>query len=121
MAETGRGKTIAAWVLSALLAALFLFAGGQKLLGTGGTVEHFTQWGYPPWFRTIIGLIEVSGGLALLVPRVAFYAAGALGVVMIGAIHTHLTKAAPGIPVPIVCLLALAFIASARRPSAGAV
>lgn len=120
MAETGRGKTIAAWVLSALLAVLFLFTGGQKLLGAGGTVEHFTQWGYPPWFRVLIGLIEVGGGLALLVPGVAFYAAGALGVVMVGAIYTHLTKAAPGIPVPIVCLLVLAFIATVRRPSAAA-
>ena len=120
MAETGRGRMIAAWVLSALLAALFLFAGGQKLLGTGGTVAHFTEWGFPAWFRVLIGLIEVGGGLALLVPRVSFYAAGALGVVMIGAIYTHLTKAAPGVPVPIVCLLVLAFIASARRPNAGA-
>jgi len=119
MAEAGRGKTIAVWVLSALLAALFLFAGGQKLVGAGGTVEHFADWGYPPWFRLLIGLIEVAGGLALLVPSVAFYAAGALGVVMIGAIYTLLTKSAPGIPAPIVCLLALAFIASLRRPSAG--
>jgi putative oxidoreductase len=120
MAETGRGKSIAVWVLSGLLAALFLFAGGQKLLGAGGAVEHFSEWGYPPWFRVVIGLIEIAGGLLLLVPSVAFYAAGALGMVMIGAIYTLLTKGGPDVPVPIVCLLVLAFVASARRPSAGA-
>lgn len=115
MAETGRGKTIAVWVLSALLTLLFLFAGGQKILGAAEPTEHFAQWGYPTWFRVLIGLIEVGGGLALLVPSVAFYAAGALGAVMIGAIYTHLTRAAPGIPVPIVCLLVLVFIALSRR------
>lgn len=121
MAKTGRGKTIAVWVLSALLAVLFLFAGGQKILGAAEPTEHFAQWGYPAWFPMLIGLIEVWGGLALLVPSVAFYAAGALGVVMIGAIYTHLTQAAPGVPIPIVCLLVLAFIAYSRRSHPGAV
>lgn len=117
MAETGRGTNIAVWLLSALLAALYLFAGGQKLFGAGGSAEHFAQWGFSTWFRLLIGVIEVAGGLALLVPSAAFYGAGALGVVMIGAIYTLLTKAAPGVPVPIVCLLILTFIAFSRRPS----
>jgi hypothetical protein len=39
--------------------------------------------------------------------------------VMVGAIYTHLTKAAPGIPVPIVCLLVLTYIALSRRPKDG--
>lgn len=116
MAETSRGTTIAAWVLSVLLGLLFLFAGSQKLLGAAEPAQHFAQWGYASWFRILIGLIEVGGGLTLLVPRVAFYAAGALGVVMVGAIYTLLMNAAPGVPIPIVCLILLAFIAYARRP-----
>ncbi len=117
MAETGRGKTIAVWVLSALLAALFLYAGVPKILGTGEAPEHFAHWGYPAWFCVLIGLVEVAGGVALLVPPIAFYAAGMLGVVMIGAIYTHLIKAAPGVPIPTVCLILLALIAYLRRPS----
>ena len=63
----------------------------------------------------------MSPPVMLLLPSVAFYAAGTLGVVMIGAIYTHLTKAAPGVSVAIVCLIVLAVIASLRRPrSAGA-
>ncbi len=119
MAEAKRGSAIAVWVLSVLLALLFLFAGSQKLLGAAEPTEHFAQWGYPSWFRMLIGLIEVVGGLALLVPSLAFYAAGALGAVMVGAIYTHLTQAAPGIPVPIVCLLVLTYIALSRRPKDG--
>ena len=117
MAETGRGKTIAAWVLSVLLALLFVFAGSQKLMGASEPTQNFAQWGYPAWFRVLIGLIEVAGGIALLVPSLTLYAAGALGAVMFGAIYTHITKAAPGVPVPIVCLIILAFISFARRPA----
>ena len=118
MATGGRGKTIAVWVLSALLAALYVFAGLPKLIGAAEAVEGFTRFGYPGWFRVLIGFIEVTGGIALLVPRFAFYAAGALGVVMIGAIYTAITRAAPGVGVPIACLVLLAIVASLRRPAA---
>lgn len=103
------------WVLSALLTALYLFAGVPKVIGAGEAVEGFAHLGYPAWFRVLIGLIEVTGGIALLIPRVAFYAAGALGAVMIGAIYV--TGAAPGVAVPIVCLVLLAVVAYLRRPA----
>jgi len=116
MAEAGRGKTIATWVLSGLLTALYVLAGAPKILGLGDAVEGFAKFGYPAWFRILIGLVEVGGGLALLVPPLAFYAAGLLGVVMIGAAYTHVTNSVPGVYVPIVCLALLAVVASLRRP-----
>jgi len=41
-----------------------------------------------------------------------------LTVVMLGAIYTHLTKAAPGVAIPIVCLILLGIIGSQRRRTA---
>jgi uncharacterized membrane protein YphA (DoxX/SURF4 family) len=117
MAGTGRGRRIALWVLSGLLAALYVSAGVPKLIGVPEFVEGFARMGYPSWFRLLIGGIEVVAGLALLVPRLAFYAAGALGVIMIGAIYTTVISGelGLGILVPIVCLGLLALVAYLRR------
>ena len=113
-------KTIAIWIVSVLLAAMFLMSGGMKLINPAQASGMFVNYGYPAWFALVIGAVEVVGGLLLLVPRVAFYAAGALAVVMAGAAFTHLKTAgeAPRAAVPIVLLLLSIVIALARRPKA---
>jgi hypothetical protein len=59
-----------------------------------------------------------SGGLTLLIPLVAIYAATALGVVMAGAVFTHLRQAELGqSAMPFVLLLALVMIGYSRLPS----
>jgi uncharacterized membrane protein YphA (DoxX/SURF4 family) len=116
MANAGRGTTIATWVLSVVLAALYGFAGLPKIFGATEMAQQFAQWGYPAWFRVLIGLIEVAGAIGLLLPAVAFYAAGTLGAVMIGAIYTLFTAHDPSLPVPAVCLLLLGAVAYLRRP-----
>jgi putative oxidoreductase len=112
---------IGIWVLSALLAFIFLIAGVPKLAGAEGHVRHFVTWGYPDWFRLVVGAVEtVSAGL-LLVPRLAFY--GALGIVaiMAGATYTHLVRVpeeAGRAPLTLGLLTAAAVVAWARRPRA---
>lgn len=118
MANAGRGTKIVTWMLSGGLAALYGFAGLPKILGATEMTQHFAQWGYPAWFRVLIGLVEVAGAIGLLLPAVAFYAAGTLGAVMIGAIYTLLITHDPSLPVPAVCLLLLAAVAYLRRPGA---
>ena len=66
-----------------------------KLAGTAMHVEHFAQWGYPGWFRLFVGAREVIVGALLLVPRLAFYAASALAMGMLGAIYTELFRGDP--------------------------
>ncbi len=92
---TSRVRRITTWVVSGMLAVLYLFAGGTKLAGMPMHVEHFAQWGYPDWFRLFVGMWEVGFGLLLLVPRVASYAAGALALAMLGAIYTELFRGGP--------------------------
>ena len=86
-----KGRSTTVWVVSVLLAALYLFTGGTKLAGMQMAVEEFARYGYPDWFRLVVGAAEVTGAVLLLVPRAALYGAIMLSVVMIGATVTHLT------------------------------
>ena len=117
-----KGKLITLWVLSALVAALFLFAGGFKLLKPEMAKTQFVQIGYAAWFAIFIGICEVLGGLGLVLPglfRTAKYltplAAVGLTIIMIGAVVVSLTGFGIGTAVPpfIVGLLC-AFVAYER-------
>jgi uncharacterized membrane protein YphA (DoxX/SURF4 family) len=85
------GKRITLWTISILLACLFLFSGAFKLLIPEKVRPGFVQYGYAPWFATVIGIGEVLGAIGLLVPPVALLACTGLSVIMIGAFFTHVT------------------------------
>lgn len=85
-----RLKTIGLWILTLPLVLVMVGPGSQKF--TSPTWERmFRTWGYPDGFYLVIGAIEVVGGLALLVPRLASAAAIVLAVVMVGAAVTQIT------------------------------
>jgi uncharacterized membrane protein YphA (DoxX/SURF4 family) len=109
---------VALWVLSVLLAALFLMAGSMKFVAAEQASAQFAGLGYPDWFRVLIGAIEVGGGLLLLVPRTAFYAAAVLAVVMLGAVYTVLSAGWAQAVVPAVVFILLVIVGYARRPRA---
>lgn len=113
-------KTVGLWIIRILLAAMFVMAGSGKLINPAQFGTAFVNWGYPAWFATVIGAVEVVGGILLLVQRAAFYAAGTLAAVMAGAAFTHLktTGEAPRAAVPIVLLILSVLVALARRPKA---
>jgi uncharacterized membrane protein YphA (DoxX/SURF4 family) len=110
-------KSIVGWILSALLAALFLFAALGKLTAQPMVVSMFASFGYPRWFVTFVGVIEVIAALAILVPRTALWGAALMVVVMVGAIVTvavHGTVAQ--LAVPVVVLVVATLAGSLRRP-----
>jgi putative oxidoreductase len=78
-------RTITLWLVSAALAVLFTVAGIAKF-ADAGVREQFSHWGYPDWFRALVGVLEIGGGLALLLPGLAWRGALILGVVMLGAV-----------------------------------
>lgn len=117
MAETNRALKIALWLLSGLLTALFLFAGFPKVSGVAEVAENFARYGHGDNFRIFIGASEIAGAIGLWIPRLAFWAAAGLIVIMLGAIYTHLTHSEGPIP-PIVAAAVLAFVAWSRRGSA---
>jgi putative oxidoreductase len=99
-----------------LTALAFLGAGGSKLAGAGPMVAVFDKVGIGQWFRYLTGLLEVVGAIGLFIPRVAFYAAVLLAVIMGGAIIAHLAVLG-GTPVaPIVLLILAGSIAYLRKP-----
>lgn len=120
MSAPSRGLNIAAWVASVLLFALFsVFAGPPKLMGDPQAVEGFTSMGYSDAFRLFIGAAETLGGIGLLIPQLAFWAALGLIIIMFGATYTLLTSGmASMVPLPLGTLLLLAFIAYVRRSRA---
>jgi uncharacterized membrane protein YphA (DoxX/SURF4 family) len=116
-AHTARNVTI--WVLSVLLAAVFVIAGVPKLMpGETYWVEAFAMYGYPGWLRTVVGVVETVGAACLLVPSLATYAAIALAVVMFGATYTELVRPGPATFIPPILLVLLLLLAWLRKPEA---
>jgi uncharacterized membrane protein YphA (DoxX/SURF4 family) len=82
-------KEIALWIIAVFLAYVFLKAGIDKFSSTSGWARAFHVWGYPAWFRILVGIIEAGAALLLLYPRWAAIGAIFIIVVMIGAMGTH--------------------------------
>jgi hypothetical protein len=79
--------------------------------------ERFVDWGYPSWFRLVVGAGELVGG-ALLSPRRRFLGAGLLVVILVGATLTHVVNGDPlseSVSAPLHLVLA-ATVAWATRP-----
>ena len=89
-ARPGKVVNIALWVVQILLALAFLGASSGKLLGKPEMVGLFEAIGIGQWFRYVTGLLEATGAVLIVVPRTKAFGAAVLGVVMIGAVLTHL-------------------------------
>ncbi|MDO7851754.1 DoxX family protein [Hymenobacter convexus] len=114
-------RNIIAWILQALLAAMFIFSGGHKLMDLAGTAKMFESMSLPGWLATLVAVAELLGGIGLLVPRTVRPAALGLILIMIGAVVMHATKIpgglAKGVPA-IVCLLLLVVVLVLRSRTA---
>ena len=111
----GRAGRIALWAVQLALAAMFLLAGGSKLLGAPAMVGLFDAIGIGQWFRYLTGLIEVGSALALLVPSIAVFSALALVATMVGAIVTHLFIVGGSPAMPAILLVGSAAVVWTRR------
>ncbi|HUI25899.1 MAG TPA: DoxX family protein [Candidatus Kryptonia bacterium] len=105
-------------ILSWLLALLFVVSGVPKLIGVAQVVAAFEHMGYSASFRILIGVLEIAGGVALLIPAVALYGAGLLIVIMIGAVWSVLRIGeSPAPPLIVGALLALLATLRLRQAS----
>ena len=89
--KSSRKASILLWTIQVLLAALFLFAGGMKLVTPIAAMAQ--QMGLPGPFLRFIGLAEVLGALGLILPgllrirlRLTPLAAAGLVIIMTGAV-----------------------------------
>jgi putative oxidoreductase len=113
---SGKGRLITLWTLSGLVALAFLAAGSAKLAGATAMVEEFNRVGLGQWFRYFTAILEVAGGIGLLLPRYAFYAAVLLASVMVGALIAHATVLGGSPAAALVLLVLSGSIAYLRKP-----
>ena len=118
MTKTRLAKEIVLWLITLLLALVCLRSGLMKMPGVPGVefwIRDFARWGYPDWFRVIVGVAELISFILLLVPRVAGYGASIFAVIMLGAIFTHATHGeSVRLPFNIVLLVLCVIIILAR-------
>ena len=108
------------WIVQGLLALLFLFAGGMKLVLP---IEEMTKdIAMPGLFLRFIGVAEFLGGLGLVLPGLTGIrpgltplAAAGLTIIMIGAVVLSLaTGAGAATLIPLLVGLLLAFVTYGR-------
>jgi DoxX-like family len=110
------------WGVQGLLAALFLFAGGMKLVMP---IETLTAQSHlPGLFLRFIGVCEVLGAVGLVLPgllRIKEYltplAAEGLVIIMIGATVLSLSRGVAAAVVPFVVGLLLTIVAARLQPA----
>jgi len=111
-------REVLIWVPTLLLVAMFLNAGFRKFPENGGWAWAFRNYGYPLWFRYLIGVVEVAAALMLLVPRTAAYGAATIIAVMIGAIGTVLITLdrvpMQGLVTPAICIVVASIVLAMR-------
>jgi len=78
------------WTSKIILSILFLLASLGKLTQNQAVIEMFSDWGYFDGFYLIIGVLELSFAILLLIPKTSIFATIALFVIMVGALITHL-------------------------------
>jgi len=92
---------VAYWIVAALLALLYLYAGGKKLLQNQEQLRPMMAWvdRAPMPLVKAIGGLEVLGALGLVLPPLtgiavglAFAAAIGLALVQVGALALHLSR-----------------------------
>ena len=79
-------KRIAMWVISIIMGLMFLYAGGSKLAADKMHVDAFNRWGIPLWFMYVTGVVEVTAGILILIPKTRFWGAALLVGTMVGAL-----------------------------------
>ncbi|MFJ9500338.1 DoxX family protein [Brevibacillus centrosporus] len=87
-----RGKWIAYWSVTFLLAAAVMLSGIGQLMQYGGNVELVTKLGYPLYMLTILGIWKVLGAIALVVPgfpRLKEWVHAGIFFLMTGAALSH--------------------------------
>jgi uncharacterized membrane protein YphA (DoxX/SURF4 family) len=72
------------------MAALFLFAAFAKLTSMQMAVDAFAILPVGQWFRYLVGLLELAGGIGVLIPTISGLGAIVLLAVDVGAFFAQI-------------------------------
>ena len=114
--------TYALWIVQGLLALLFLFSGGMKLVTPFDVLAEQMAYPLPEVFVRFIGLCEVAGALGLVLPGLlrirpdlTALAAGGLVIIMLGGAMFTPPDHVELVLLPVVVGLLAGFVAVGRR------
>lgn len=119
-----------AWIIQGFLAAVFLFHGFILINPPEAMQARFTELPFSQSFMTFIGIAELLGAVGLILPKalnilpfLTTLAAAGLGVIMLGAVGTHVIQGdiAGALPTFILTLLCAFVVYLRSRKSARAV
>ena len=117
---------IAVWIVSGLLAFAFLVGGIVRFVVPAST---YGTWPNQQWITAVprtgivaISVAEILGAIGLVVPRLTGIlpiltplAAAGLALIMVGALVFHIRRRErPNVPVAVVLIVLLTFVAVAR-------
>lgn len=128
VAGSSKGLNIALWVAQALIAVAFCMIGFIKLTTPIADLSQMMAWTgeYPEGFVRIIGLIDIAGGLGMLLPsltrilpRLTVIAAMAATVLQVLAIGFHISRGEGAMtPLNFILLALILFILWGRSKKA---
>jgi uncharacterized membrane protein YphA (DoxX/SURF4 family) len=113
----GRRARVALRGLQVVLALFYVIASAlPKLIAHPSASEGFDKMGWGSAGMYTIGVLELAGGIALLIPVLQSVAAVALSALMVGAFVVQLTVfGGENAATPLILIVPLALIAWARR------
>ncbi|MFJ4270714.1 DoxX family protein [Streptomyces coelicoflavus] len=115
----GRGLRVALRVVQVLLALFFAVASAlPKLIGHSSAADTFAEMGWGDAGMYAIGVLELAGAVALMVPLLQSVAATALSALMVGAFVVQLMYFdGENAATPLILMVPLLIVARARRGS----
>lgn len=93
-----KGKKIAFWVVTAILALGLFASGAASVAGVEPIMTTMERLGYPAYFPRIIGIAKIAAAVALVSPRfpkVKEWAYAGSTFVLGGAVMSHLLAGGP--------------------------
>ncbi|WP_432084549.1 DoxX family protein [Streptomyces sp. WAC 04229] len=120
-APTARTARITLRVVQVLVALFFAVASAlPKLIAHPSAADSFATMGWGDAGMYAIGVLELAGAVALLIPVLQSVAATALGALMVGAFVVQLTYFdGENALTPLILLVPLLVVARARREHNG--
>ncbi|MEM0930452.1 MAG: DoxX family protein [Pseudomonadota bacterium] len=95
------------WAGMVVVTLIMLMGGFAKLAGQEMALASFTKLGLPGWFAMFVAVAEICGAVGIWIRRTSIWAALGIAVVMLGAIHYHVSypPITAGIPAVVVLLI----------------
>jgi uncharacterized membrane protein YphA (DoxX/SURF4 family) len=105
-----RTAVLTTWLLRIAVAVAFIGFGLEKFRGAFW-VQFFARLGFGQWFRYFTGVIEIGGGVLVVIPRLTLVGLAMLACTMVGAALAWMRLGLPGdATVPAIVLVMLVAI-----------